>query len=95
MRRVDSGALTLLLTFSILQCIAINVCPPKWIYGLYYLVLTKLTLTKWTSGSKRFLQKDHGFKIILIMQAQTNDKKMAEVTLPLLVEALNQSHYDR
>lgn len=32
--------------------------PPKWIYGLYYLVLTKLTLTKRTSGLKGSLQRD-------------------------------------
>lgn len=34
-RRVDSGVLTHLPTFNILQCLAIGVCPLKWIYELY------------------------------------------------------------
>lgn len=53
--------------------------------GFTYLVLTKLTLSKQTSDLKRFLQRNCGFKIILIMQAQENNKKMAELTLLLLL----------
>ena len=83
-QRVDSGDLTHLLTSSILKWIAINVCPLKWVYGLYYLGLIKLTLTKWTSGLKRFLQRDPGLKT-LIMWAQTNAKKMIELTLLLIL----------
>lgn len=43
--------------FSVLWHTAVYMCPVKWIYGLYYLVVTKLTVTKWSSGLKRFLKK--------------------------------------
>lgn len=94
-KEVDSGALTHSLAFSILQSIAAYVCWVKWLYGLYYIVLTKLTLTEWTSGLKRFLQRNCRLKIMLIMRAQANYNKMVELTLLLLVGVLFASHITR
>lgn len=75
--------------FSILQSIAVYVCTVKCICRLY-LVLTKLTLTNWKNGLKRFLAK----KLQTEDNTQANNKKMAELTIPVLVGALRQPQYE-
>lgn len=77
-----SGTLTRSFTFSVLRSIAVYVCLVKWIYGLYYLVLIKVTLTKWSSGLKRFPQRNYRLKVVLTMQAQGNNTKMASTSTP-------------
>lgn len=82
-REVASGTLTRSFAFSELWSITVYVCLVRWIYGLYYLVLTKVTLTKWSSGLERFLQRNCRLKV-LIMQAQVNNKKMANASTPCM-----------
>lgn len=48
----------------------------KWIYGLYYLILSKLTLLKGKSGLKWVLPRSHGSKIILIIWTQELSKTL-------------------
>jgi len=59
-----------------------------WIYRLYYVVLTKLTLTKWASGLKGFLQRNCNLKIIrLIMTITVCDKKSHTIGDTLVLPA--------
>ena len=71
----DFSALAQLFTSGTLWHIAICYKLVKWIYGLYYLVKAHITLTKWTSVFKYFLQRNHRSEITLIIRGRSTTRR--------------------
>lgn len=63
------GSTLILFSFISWSLITVYSHPVHWYYEFYYLSLTKLTFTKWTSGSGILTEKPW-FESVLLMQTQ-------------------------